>query len=157
MKLHLFWHSAHRYRTMVSAHLSLALQWIGLLNTLNYTGMASVMSPNFVSLERPVTMGIGPVGKQAYLDRLANAPIGYFNISLPTAPDTVENNDTVIFYTRANGKSKHGFPFLNEYMFTFTFENSTILSVIEFVDPTIISAWLTNETIVAQASGSCPE
>ncbi|KAF8236936.1 hypothetical protein L208DRAFT_575967 [Tricholoma matsutake] len=140
MKLHLFWHSAHRYRTMVSAHLSLALQWIGLLNTLNYTGMASVMSPNF-----------------AYLDRLANAPIGYFNISLPTAPDTVENNDTVIFYTRANGKSKHGFPFLNEYMFTFTFENSTILSVIEFVDPTIISAWLTNETIVAQASGSCPE
>jgi hypothetical protein len=66
---------------MVSPHLSLALQWLGLLNTLNYTGMASVMSPNFVNMERPVTLGFPPVGKQAYIDRLAASPIGYFNVS----------------------------------------------------------------------------
>jgi hypothetical protein len=66
---------------MVSAHLGLALQWIGLLNTLNYTGMAEVMSPNFFSLERPVTLGFAPVGKQAYIDRLIKVPIRYFNVS----------------------------------------------------------------------------
>jgi len=138
---------------MVSAHLGLALQWIGLLNTLNYTGMASVMSPNFVSLERPVTLGYPPVGKQAYIDRLKTVPISYFNISLPGTADTVENQDTVVFYTKANGKSKHGFPFLTEYMFTFTFEDDQILSIIEFVDPTIVLSFLANETIAGQA---CP-
>jgi hypothetical protein len=66
---------------MVSAHLSLALHWIGLLNTLNYTGMAEVMSPNFLSTERPATLGIPVVGKQEYIDRLSNISIRYFNVS----------------------------------------------------------------------------
>ena len=68
---------------MVSAHLSLALQWIGLLNTLNYTGMAAVMSPNFVGHSRPASLGIPPaMGIDAYINRLKVAPISYFNVSL---------------------------------------------------------------------------
>ena len=53
----------------------------------------------------------------------------------------------------ANGKSKHGFPFLNEYMFTFTYEGDKILSTTEFVDVIIIEGIFTNETIAQEA---CP-
>ena len=77
---------------MVSAHLSLALHWIGLLNTLDYAGMASVMSANFVSIERPVTLGFPPVGKQAYIDRLKGEPISYFNVSLAFSGHNTSSN-----------------------------------------------------------------
>jgi len=65
----------------VSKHLKLAVTWIKLLNTLDYDGMASVMSENFISVLKPLSMGFPPVGKQEYIDRLASAPIGYFNVN----------------------------------------------------------------------------
>jgi ketosteroid isomerase-like protein len=59
------------------------------------------------------------------------------------------------FQTNANGKSTHGFPFLNEYIFTFTFEGDKLLSVDEFVDPKIIFELINNETIAAAAELNC--
>jgi hypothetical protein len=64
-----------------SAHLKLAFKWIALLNTLDFAGMASVMSENFTNQQRPTSMGFPSVGKQEYIDRLAAAPIRYFNVS----------------------------------------------------------------------------
>jgi len=140
---------------VASAHLKLAFKWIALLNTLDYAGMASVMSANFTNRERPTSMGFPPVGKQEYIDRLKASPIGYFNISLPTPENIVEDAKTIQFYTNANGKSTHGFPFLNEYIFTFTFEGDKLLSVDEFVDPKIIFELINNETIAAAAELNC--
>jgi hypothetical protein len=41
-----------------------------------------------------------------------------------------------------------------EYIFTFTFDGDLILSIIEFLDPTIVHGLITNETIAQQA---CPK
>ena len=40
-----------------------------------------------------------------------------------------------------------------EYMFTFTFEGDKILSIVEFIDPNVVDAFLSNETIAQEA---CP-
>jgi hypothetical protein len=68
----------------VSAHLQLAFKWIGLLNTLDYAGMTSVMSDNFLSRERPTSMGFPPRNKQQYIEALSGVPMKYFNVSLVT-------------------------------------------------------------------------
>ena len=61
----------------------------------------------------------------------------------------------IVYYpqTKANGKTKHGFPFSMEYIFTFTFEDHQILSANKFLDASIVQSVLTKETIAAQA---CP-
>jgi hypothetical protein len=76
---------------VASAHLKLAFKWIALLNTLDYAGMASVMSANFTNRERPTSMGFPPVGKQEYIDRLKASPIGYFNVSRTDLEETAHH------------------------------------------------------------------
>jgi hypothetical protein len=65
----------------VSAHLKLALAWIGFLNTKDPKGMDSILSDNFQWVGRPVTLGFPPMGKQAYISALGTAPFKYFNAS----------------------------------------------------------------------------
>jgi hypothetical protein len=68
---------------MVSAHLQLAFLWLHLINTRNGTGMAEVMTDDFVGTARPRTMGFEPsVGKEAYISRFLSAPIPNFNVRL---------------------------------------------------------------------------
>lgn len=57
--------------------------------------------------------------------------------------------------TTSDGKTTHGFPWKNEYIFTFTFEGNKILSVIEFSDPTVVTTALAKEATVAEANLNC--
>jgi len=139
----------------VSAHLRLALAWIGVLNTRNVDQMTALISDKFVSTIRPRSLGIPPVGKKEYVDRFVSTPITNFNIALPTDADIIENTNVVEFYTTADGSTKHGFPWKQEYIFTFTYDNDKILSVTEFVDASIVTSVIFNETVAAQAQLSC--
>ncbi|RDB24650.1 hypothetical protein Hypma_008243 [Hypsizygus marmoreus] len=123
---------------VASAHLKLALAWITYTNSLNTDKLGSIITDNFVSTLRPASLGYPPaVGKQEYLQRLGTAPIKTFNISLPATEDIVETKDVLQFYTTADGQTLNGFPWKNEYIFTFTFAKDKILSVTEFTDPTV--------------------
>jgi hypothetical protein len=66
---------------VVSKHLKLALLWIGLLDTKNFDGMASVLSDNFLWTGRPKTLGIPQLDKQGYISAFRAAPFQYFNVS----------------------------------------------------------------------------
>lgn len=67
----------------------------------------------------------------------------------------MERRVNISFQTTANGRTAHGFPWINEYQFSFTFENNKILSVTEFTDPTVIVSQLGKEAIAAEAELNC--
>ncbi|KAG6910651.1 hypothetical protein DXG01_009161 [Tephrocybe rancida] len=139
----------------ISTHLQLAFAWVTAVNQLNLTQLRALSSDDFLSTLRPASLGLGPVNKEDFLVRFAGVPIANLNISLPAAADIIETKDVVSFYTTADGHTAHGFPWKNEYIFTFTYSGGLIKSVTEFVDPTVITEALGNEAIVAQANLSC--
>lgn len=49
----------------------------------------------------------------------------------------------------------HGFPWKNDYQFSFIFENGKIVSATEFVDPTVVVNALGKEATVAEAELNC--
>ena len=59
--------------------------------------------------------------------------------------------------TNSNGTTAHGFPWINEYIFRFDFDqNRKISAVHEFTDSTVVTQALTKEAIVAEAKFPCP-
>lgn len=141
----------------VSNHLKLAFAWLAALNDKNLDQLSALASDNFVSIVRPASLGIGPRNKDQFFATLKTAPIKAFNLSQPTTADIIETADVVHFYTTANGQTTHGFPWKNEYYFTFTFASDTkIQSTIEFADPTLATSVLEKEAVVAEAQFTCP-
>ncbi|GLB39231.1 hypothetical protein LshimejAT787_0603930 [Lyophyllum shimeji] len=140
----------------VSNHLKLALAWVTALNNLDLDQLSQLAAPDFVSIVRPATLGIGPRNFTAFSDTLKTVPIKTFGYQQPADSDIIETSDVVFFYTHANGSTTHGFPWKNEYYFTFTFSNDgKIASTTEFADPGAAEAALQNEAIVAQATNTC--
>ncbi|KAF5376971.1 hypothetical protein D9615_007216 [Tricholomella constricta] len=140
----------------VSSHLKLALAWITATNQMNLDQLASMIPDNFVSTIRPASLNVTPANKTEFLERLGGAPIKTFNISLPTTENIVETTDVIQFYTTADGHTSHGFPWKNEYIFTFTFtDNNLIQSVTEFTDPTVVTTAFGKEATLAEIQFNC--
>ncbi|KAG5635998.1 hypothetical protein H0H81_009425 [Sphagnurus paluster] len=137
----------------VSPRLQLTHAWITGLNEKNLDRLASLSAEDFISTIRPASLGIKPVGKKEYLERLGSAPIETFNIALPKTGDIIETEEVIQFYTTADGRTAHGFEWKNEYMFTFRFteDGKLIRSVTEFVDPTVVTTAFSKEAVVAEA------
>jgi hypothetical protein len=58
--------------------------------------------------------------------------------------------------TNANGTTFHGFPWINEYVFQFRFDDQNkIVSVDEFTDSIIVSEAISKEATVAEAINLC--
>jgi len=60
-----------------------------------------------------------------------------------------------ISQTTANGRTKHGFPYKQEYIDTIVFENDKISTFIEYIDTTLLNEILTKEKIAAEAELDC--
>ncbi|KAG6909549.1 hypothetical protein DXG01_016797 [Tephrocybe rancida] len=141
-----------RLMVAISHHLALAFAWINATNHMDFTQLRALSSEDFISKVGPASLGLTPTNKEDFLTRVAGAPIAYFNISLPTQDNIVESADAVYFYTTSNGQTTHGFPWKNEYLYTFTYtDDNLIKSVTEFTDPTLAITALGNEAIVAKA------
>ncbi|KAF8061806.1 hypothetical protein FPV67DRAFT_1673416 [Lyophyllum atratum] len=140
----------------VSNHLKLAFAWLAALNAKDIDQLTALSADNYQSIVRPSSLGIVPRTKQEFFATLATAPIKAFNLSLPATADIVESADAVHFFTTSNGQTTHGFPWKNEYDWTFTFSGDKILSTTEFADPTLATAALTKEATVAEATFTCP-
>ncbi|GLB41563.1 hypothetical protein LshimejAT787_1001630 [Lyophyllum shimeji] len=142
---------------MVSTHLQLAFNWLIALNQLNVTALDALSTDDFTGLARPASLNFGPPRPKAeFLGALKDAPIKTFNFSLPTPDNIMESPDVVQFYTTTDGQTAHGFPWKNEYIITFRFQDDKIKSTVEFFDPIAFKSALGNETIVAEAKFTCP-
>lgn len=140
----------------VTNHLRLAFAWLTALNQLNITQLSNLASDDFTALARPASLNFGPPRtKEQFLDALKTAPIKTFNFSLPATENIVETRDVVQFFTTTDGQTAHGFPWKNEYIFTFRFTNDKIKSTVEFYDPIVFQTALGKEATVAEAKFTC--
>ncbi|KAG6819882.1 hypothetical protein H0H93_007761 [Arthromyces matolae] len=150
----------------ISLHLQIAVAWITAINNKNFTQLSSLAADDFLSVVRPISLGFPNANITEFVERLQVSPVVNYNISLPEVANTIEQNDSLVFYvrslstslasvivmdlrcvrqTKGNGYTIHGFPWSTEYMQTFLFtDDNLVLSVIEFGDSALIDQVLTS-------------
>ncbi|KAJ7635352.1 hypothetical protein FB45DRAFT_911326 [Roridomyces roridus] len=123
--------------TLLSAQLAGAQACLDYVSSANVDGLRDLFAPNFTHELFPSTTA-GSQTKRSKDDFLGSVQYFWANVlerlKFLSPFDIVQAPDVVVLHVKADGMTKWGKPYTNEYMMTFRFEGGKIISIREFVD-----------------------
>ncbi|KAF8069913.1 hypothetical protein FPV67DRAFT_1667822 [Lyophyllum atratum] len=140
---------------ILSPHIATVLAWLNYTNVGDVSNMKEILSPNFLDQIRPLSLKVPDLTIEPFLARMAANKIK-FGIAPPSDGNIVEAGNIVTIWTNSNGTTEHGFPWINEYVIRFTFEEDKIVNVYEWVDPTVVNTAFAKEDVITEATQYCP-
>ncbi|KAK7024889.1 hypothetical protein R3P38DRAFT_3532856 [Favolaschia claudopus] len=125
--------------TTAEKQLQNAQTFLSLLSALDFAAMAELMSPDFKHEFLPASLP-APQGKAirnkeetlVFFKHAWEAVFEYVKFLPPM--DIVQGKDAIVFHVKADGMSKSGKKYENEYMLTFHFDGEKIVKLREFAD-----------------------
>ncbi|KAJ6582210.1 hypothetical protein B0H19DRAFT_1252328 [Mycena capillaripes] len=122
-----------------------AQAFISALSNFDCDTITSIISTDFTHRIFPLSLGGNGKAvrnKDEFLDLLRSVSSMIPSLNFQTPLDTIQAQDVVIFHLLADGKTKNGKEYKNEYMFTIRFDGEQIHGVREFMDSQYVTAAL---------------
>ncbi|KAJ7474757.1 hypothetical protein FB451DRAFT_1246538 [Mycena latifolia] len=118
------------------------------LNALDWDSLGELLSPEFKHQYFPASIippdGKEMRGKEDWIGVLKyNLLVVFDKVTYQPPLDVIHGADKVVFHFKADGMSKSGKKYNNEYMVTFHFEGEKIIKLNEFVDSKYSSLFFT--------------
>ncbi|KAJ7262883.1 hypothetical protein C8J57DRAFT_444445 [Mycena rebaudengoi] len=131
---------------MTSAQqLARAQAFISFLSSLDCDGVAPLLLPDFTHRIFPLSLegnGKEVRDKAEFMDLMRSVSSMIPRLNYQEPMDTVQAQDVVVFHLQANGETRNGKPYKNEYLFTIRFRGELIYEVREFMDSKYVTAAL---------------
>ncbi|KAJ7638104.1 hypothetical protein B0H17DRAFT_1339441 [Mycena rosella] len=122
-----------------------AQAFISALSNFDGDTITPILSPEFTHRIFPLSLGGNGKAvrnKDEFLDLLRSVSSMITSLNFQTPLDIIQAQDVVIFHLLADGKTKNGKEYKNEYMFTIRFDGEQIHDVREFMDSQYVTAAL---------------